>query len=101
MMTLMTIMMMMVMITMVRISPSVTQKNEGGLVAYIFADVCIGGGTYPPNPNRKTSPCCIGASEDYGKMAMTRVFAAQGGEFHEDVLSYLPKMYETYGGETS
>ena len=61
-------------------SPSVTQNIEEGLVAYIFANVCIRGGTYPPNQNRKKrfSPYCIGVSEDYGKMAMTKVYSTAG-----------------------
>ena len=47
-------------------------------------------------------PYRIGVSEDYRQMAMTKVYsAAQGGEFHEYVLSYWPNMCETYGGDTS
>ena len=59
------------------LSPSVAQKTEGSLVAYI-ANVCIRGGTYPPNQNRKKSPYCIGVSEDYRKMAMTKVYSTGG-----------------------
>ena len=79
------------------LSPSVAQKTEGSLVAYI-ANVCIRGGTYPPNQNRKNHH----TASEFQRITerwQWQKYTAQGGEFHEDVLSSWPKMYETYGGK--
>ena len=81
-------------------SPSVTQKIEGGLAAYIL-QMYASGGVHTPLTKTGKNHHTASEFQRITERWQWQKYTAQGGEFHEDVLSYWPKMYETYGGKTS